>query len=326
LSRRLSVKAHERRMESYARLHPATHALLHLATLLLLAPVASLISQTPLYAQQGLVPEGKDLSASDDAAHSRGLDNLIVSKDPDVRAMCMTLLEDGHSVWSQMNQDTFVFNNYLVSRGNVGVYVDVGVYSVHDRERQWGEESVVKSSNTAFFDLCLGWRGLCLDMGPMFDETRERFPQHRSCTFINGLSTCLASILRDHDVRHIDLLSVDIEGDELQAIALIPFQDMSIDVIVMKNSGLMAWAANFLMSVNNFRLDHQLQVDSVYLRRGLDSPRAIQYPQGWVNDWEREVQTRCSELRRCGKHDASFLASFAKEQCTKSTERLSGET
>ena len=165
-----------------------------------------------------------------------GLDNLIVSRDPEVRAMCMTLLEDGHSVWSQMNQDTFVFHNYLVSRGNVGVYVDI--VRVHDR-----------MSNTAFFDLCLGWKGLCIDMGPI-DETRERFAEHRSCICINGLSACMASILRDHNLRHIDLLSVDLEGNELQAMAFFPFQDIIIDVIVMKNSGLMDWAANFLMSVN----------------------------------------------------------------------------
>lgn len=282
---------------------------------------------------------------------------LIVAKDPDVRAMCHALLESGHSVWSQMNQDTFVFRNYLVSRGNAGVYVDVGA---HDP---------LEISNTAFFDLCLGWRGLCIEMSP-FLELREGYAKHRSCTFINecvsdreytttldqsfdelalhaysasiGVRTeeekresarvhkgqagiegirdlglpavrCrpLASILRDHDVRHIDLLSIDIEGHELQALAPFPFRDVSIDVIIMENVGLMDWAANFFMSVNNFRLEHQLPIDSIYLRRGLESPREIQYPQGWIEDWERELENRCA-MGHCGKFEAPFLAGFAR--------------
>lgn len=56
-------------------------------------------------------------SDSKRAAHSestRDLAHLIVAKDPEVRAMCMTLLEEKHSVWSQLDQDTFVFHNYLV--------------------------------------------------------------------------------------------------------------------------------------------------------------------------------------------------------------------
>ncbi len=38
------------------------------------------------------------------------------------------------------------------------------------------------------------------------------------------------------------------------------------------------------------------------------------------------MEKRCSELSHCGKHDASFLAGFAKEECTKSIKRSSGET
>jgi FkbM family methyltransferase len=291
------------------------------------------------------------------AGYRGDLARLIVAKDPDVRAMCHTLVENGHSVWSQMNQDTFVFHNYLVSRGNTGVYVDVGA---HDP---------LEISNTAFFDLCLGWKGLCIEMSPIL-EVRERYAEHRSCTFVNecvsdreytttmdqsfdelalhdysasigarteeekreharihkgqagieglrdlGLPavSCrpLASILRDHAVRHIDLLSIDIEGHELQALAPFPFRDVSIDVVLMENFGLMDWAANFLMSVNNFRLEHQLPIDSVYVRRGLESPREIRYPQGWSEDWEREVENRCA-MGHCGKLEASFLSDFGR--------------
>lgn len=134
----------------------------------------------------GGAPDSKRATQSESTSN---LAHLVVASDPDVRAMCMTLLNEKHSVWSQFNQDTFVFHNYLAvslesavgidsaaalnfdqpqsvayvsglgvegwlcqSRGNAGVYVDVGAHEP------------LEISNTAFFDLCLGWKGLCIEM------------------------------------------------------------------------------------------------------------------------------------------------------------------
>ena len=58
------------------------------------------------------------------------------------------------STFSQHDQDVFVWINYLRHLGNNGTYVDVGAYDPH------------VFSNTAFFDICLGWTGICIEANP----------------------------------------------------------------------------------------------------------------------------------------------------------------
>ena len=292
-------------------------------------------------------------------AGSRNLADLIVADDEATRSFCLNVMENLHSPWSQFNQDTFVWHNFLADRGNNGVYVDVGAYHPVD------------ISNTAFFDLCLGWRGLCIEM---HSATRPLFEKQRTCTFVNecvsdsefvttmdqgvdelavhpysasvlqrgkeeqmqiakdmkgqagprsnSLSDpellvpvrcrSLSAILREHGLRKVDLLSMDIEGQELKALGVFPFKDIEVDVIVVENDKAKAWALNFLMSVNGFRLEHQMMIDAVFARRGLQSPQTIQYPKGWIEDWERAVEDRCSETaQECDKMDSKFVASFA---------------
>jgi len=101
---------------------------------------------------------------------TKNLADLIVAQDDETRAMCLLVIENKISPWSQLNQDTFIFHNFLKARGNHGVYVDVGAYDP------------LEISNTAFFYLCLGWKGLCIELNPL---SRSDFEKHRSCTFIN---------------------------------------------------------------------------------------------------------------------------------------------
>ena len=44
------------------------------------------------------------------------LEDLIVARDADTRAICMNIMDTMHSSWSQTNQDTFVWHNFLASR------------------------------------------------------------------------------------------------------------------------------------------------------------------------------------------------------------------
>jgi hypothetical protein len=63
-------------------------------------------------------------------------------------------------------QDTFIWHNHLQRLGNNGTYVDVGAYHPY------------QLSNTAFLDICLGWRGLCIEMNPdrraLFEQVPEK--------------------------------------------------------------------------------------------------------------------------------------------------------
>ena len=106
---------------------------------------------------------------------------------------------------------------------------------------------------------------------------------------------------------------MDIEGQELKAHGVFPFKDIGVDLIVVENDKVKAWALNFLMSMNGFCLEHQFMIDAVFVRRGAQSPRTIQYPKGWIEDWEPAVEHRCSENTQdqCDKMDSKFVASFA---------------
>ena len=78
----------------------------------------------------------------------------------------------------------------------------------------------------------------------------------------------LSTILREHGLSKVDLLSMDIEGQELKALGVFPFKDIEVDVIVVENDKVKAWALNFLMSMNGFCLEHQFMIDAVFVRRG----------------------------------------------------------
>ena len=221
-------------------------------------------------------------------AGSRSMADLIVADDEATRTFCLNVMENLHSPWSQLNQDTFVWHNFLADRGNDGVYVDVGAYDP------------VEISNTAFFDLCLGWRGLCIEMQP---GMRPRFEEQRTCTFVNecvsdsefvttmdqgvdeldlhpysasvlqrgkeeqmhrakanrgqagprsnSLSDTellvpvrcrpLSAILREHGLHKVDLVSMDIEGQELKALGAFAFKDIQVDVMVVENDKAKVW-------------------------------------------------------------------------------------
>ena len=54
--------------------------------------------------------------------------DMIVARDTETRCRCLQLMHDLSSNWSQWEQDTFVWHNYLCHLGNKGTYVDVGDY------------------------------------------------------------------------------------------------------------------------------------------------------------------------------------------------------
>ena len=49
--------------------------------------------------------------------YTQNTTDLIVAQDDETRAMCLLVIEDKNSHWSQLNQDTFIFHNFLKARG-----------------------------------------------------------------------------------------------------------------------------------------------------------------------------------------------------------------
>ena len=76
---------------------------------------------------------------------------------------------DGNAFTAQFGQDAFVYYNYARCMDGPGSYVDVGAYHPWVR------------SNTWFLDVCLGWRGICVEGNP---SLLRAFAEGRSCRVV----------------------------------------------------------------------------------------------------------------------------------------------
>lgn len=88
-----------------------------------------------------------------------------------------------HRFMGQWGQDEFLMRNVfrLDQRKGVGVYVDVGAsHPFH-------------LSNTAYFDLCLGWRGACLEPNP---RSRPILKALRTCEVVSACAWANSTKMR----------------------------------------------------------------------------------------------------------------------------------
>lgn len=165
---------------------------------------------------------------------------------------------------SQYGQDSILYRLFFRHLGDrPGVYVDLAAYAPRD------------ISNSYFFDVCLGWRGLCIEGDPakaqfFSNKTRGcRFvpkciadatgksvvftshPRHGGSAIINNKNpmpnqnyeeirlecSTLGEELRLSGAPRVDFLSLDIEGGEADALRGIDWdRGPQIDVIVAEDN------------------------------------------------------------------------------------------
>jgi len=170
---------------------------------------------------------------------------------------------DRAPVWmSGQGQDWWVWYNHARFLNKRGVYVDLAA------------NDAIWRSNTYFFDVCMRWHGLLIEPNRMHHSryARERSGvlvpfcvsnSTRNISFAFGLGwrggssrvvettsgnmggsvrtiECrpLSTIFADHAVRHVDFLSLDIEGHEVEALSSFNFaadDAIKIDIIVSEN-------------------------------------------------------------------------------------------
>lgn len=163
--------------------------------------------------------------------------------------------------FSQDGEDYFLFTRHFARKSKPGIYLDVAA------------NDAIDISNTYFLDRCLGWRGICAEANPKYFEGLHR---ERSCHLIptcisdidgvkvqfgfRGASggildtykgnkqqleegpvntlkcTTIRSVLNRFNVRHIDYLSLDVEGHELMVLRSIDWEVTTIDVISVELS------------------------------------------------------------------------------------------
>ena len=153
--------------------------------------------------------------------------------------------------FSQAWQDWILYRNFFAGQTG-GLYVDIGT------------NDPLRISNTAFFDLCLGWRGVCFE--PQ-DRYHASILGNRSCALVPrcvlgkaanvsvdreggnfrvrearggraqaclGMQEALQGLALHGQT--IDLLSIDIEGAEPHVLRCMPFEALDIRVILIETN------------------------------------------------------------------------------------------
>jgi hypothetical protein len=166
------------------------------------------------------------------------------------------MVKSGTQAGSQYAQDVWVYRNFFTKQqaeeGWTGFYVESGA---NDAERL---------SNTLFFDVCLGWQGLCIE--PM-RRYHAGLKSKRTCTLVPECissttevikmqdSEAMSSVTRDSttgiDVQcrpfvdilqtygggrtHADFWSLDVEGFEMVVLAAVDFQKVTVGALLIED-------------------------------------------------------------------------------------------
>ena len=196
-------------------------------------------------------------------------------------------------------QDWWIWQNHAQYRKEPGFFVDLA-----SNDAMW-------ASNTYFLEQCLGWRGLCIEPNPVHHErirAERKCTLVPNCVsdaaktiemilpdgFHGGAARVvkeqrdlavgwgkkpvqmecrtLRSILHEHKVKHIDFMSLDIEGHEPEAMSTLKLghggeHGVTIDVVSAEtNSSAAYWRAG------DYRHFSPEGMEQVFLRPGYRMP------------------------------------------------------
>jgi hypothetical protein len=150
----------------------------------------------------------------------------------------------------QYHQDEYLERNLFRGKRG-GLYVDLGAYHPTDL------------SNTAYFDRCLRWTGLCVDANPDRIAAFKNPQAHRTCEPIHACLTepavhssripthdaedrlsatfgtpvrCIpiTQLLKSRQIRYVDFLSIDIEGHEWPVLRSWNFSEIHVSAIAVE--------------------------------------------------------------------------------------------
>ena len=96
---------------------------------------------------------------------------LLRNVEPAYKVKCEAILKGKNETFSQHWQDWVLFHNFFRHKRHwgTGFYVD------------FGTNHPEYISNTIFFDKCLGWKGLCIEMQ---EKYHAAIKEKRSCTLV----------------------------------------------------------------------------------------------------------------------------------------------
>lgn len=231
-----------------------------------------------------------------------------------------------YTMGSQFEQDIYMIRNIFYSQvlsAEKGFYVDSGAN--HAQEL----------SNTLFFDVCLGWEGLCAEPN---EEYHLSLRTNRTCVIA---PECIADgektlpfvfagaggqIASTHSLtntsvqcrrldqmlekygrgrRHVDFFSLDVEGSEMTVLKAIPWDKITFNAILIETFWLSDRIVDRFMTERGFAKVQQLAVDSLYLKWSQRDEARPWLPPNWEHCWEVNIKYR-DEMRLSGQLSDQF--------------------
>ena len=198
---------------------------------------------------------------------------------------------DGEQYYSQAYQDYFL-DKFIFCKKEGGFFLDIG-----------GNDPV-KINNTYFFEKNRGWTGLAFEPMP---DLREKWKDTRvtECLpyalgskdgetefceyedhYMSGFSDevdydgkvksrwkvpvrRLAGILEERGIKHVDFVSLDVEGAEIEVLKGIDFSCVEIDCFIIENNkGFMReHGIRKFMTKAGYRIKAKLWLDELWIKK-----------------------------------------------------------
>lgn len=230
---------------------------------------------------------------------------LLRGAQPHINTTCL------NDTYSQFAQDQYILRNLGLPTSSQGIYVELGAYHP------------LRFSNTALFDRCFQWQGLCIDINPFY---AAEFVQERSCTFVQacvvdngtrayylrddaegngkegvGSTPCepFGPLLARHGITHIDLLSVDVEGGELEALRTFPFDRIPLRAVLVETYRVGKEAVFDLLEDRGFVHVAELGPDDLFVGPEWEGgqPKRPWFPPRY-GEWRAAVRAQKAEEER----------------------------
>jgi len=186
---------------------------------------------------------------------------------------------------AQMQQDQFLYMNYFRGVKN-GVFLDVGANNA---------EFI---SNTFMFEKGLDWTGICFEPNT---EYHADWATKRSCRMIKKMVAgfdmknpdyiTLSEVLDDNGMTHIDFISLDVEGKEIEILEKFDFKKYDVSVWLIETFWLDDRHVDHIMLTNGYYKVSQLAIDAVYVK--IEGQPLWQASKELGNYWPEHQKWRC---------------------------------
>jgi len=230
------------------------------------------------------------------------------SPNPKHQDYCANILATKSGSSSQYSQDLFIFFNffkYWPMEHRTGFYIDSGT------------NDAIQLSNTYFFDVCLGWSGLCIEPEIQYHASIR---ENRTCHLIpecvsdvnqkvgiihagvlssitsqpgdtkcSTLSDMLARVNKNTNIapnHTVDFWSLDVEGYEMTVLRSVNFEQIHFRVLLVEEFWQVTRSLDRLLNERGYNKYHQLPIDAVYTHRSVHTPVHPWYEATYEETWK----------------------------------------